>query len=118
MPGISNSAGNLSHHLAGNLRHFIGAVLGNTGYIRDRELEFSSQHANVKLLQALIDSTISEITPVLDQLDTEKLSEEFPKEISGIKRDTLFVLFHLITHLSCHLGQINYHRRMISTHEM
>ena len=29
---IKNSAGNLCFHLLGNLNHFIGAILGNTGY--------------------------------------------------------------------------------------
>ncbi len=35
---ISNSAGNLCLHLIGNLNHFIGATVGNTGYVRQREL--------------------------------------------------------------------------------
>jgi hypothetical protein len=38
---IANSAGNLTLHLVGNINHFIGAQLGNTGYVRHRELEFS-----------------------------------------------------------------------------
>ncbi len=40
-PGVANSAGNLALHVAGNLQHFIGAGLGATGYVRNRELEFS-----------------------------------------------------------------------------
>ena len=38
--GISNSGGNLTLHLIGNLNHFIGATLGNTGYVRERDKEF------------------------------------------------------------------------------
>ena len=38
---VSNSAGNLCLHLVGNLNHFIGAVLGDSGYVRQRDLEFS-----------------------------------------------------------------------------
>ena len=29
---VKNSAGNLCLHLCGNLQHFIGAALGNSGY--------------------------------------------------------------------------------------
>ncbi|HCX22935.1 MAG TPA: DinB superfamily protein, partial [Cytophagales bacterium] len=42
--GINNSAGTLTLHLIGNLNHFFGAILGNTGYIRNREAEFSDRN--------------------------------------------------------------------------
>jgi uncharacterized damage-inducible protein DinB len=114
-PGTSNSAGNLTLHLAGNLRHFIGAVLGGTGYVRDRDSEFSTKNMAIKELDALLEVTLKEITPVLRQLDPEVLSKEFPKEVGGIKRDTAYVLLHLAGHLSYHLGQVNYHRRILSS---
>jgi len=38
---VKNSAGNLCLHLCGNLQTYIGAVLGGTGYVRDRDAEFS-----------------------------------------------------------------------------
>ena len=41
---IKNSAGNLCLHLCGNLQHFIGAVLGNSGYVRNRDAEFSRKN--------------------------------------------------------------------------
>jgi Protein of unknown function (DUF1572) len=117
-PGISNCAGNLSLHIAGNLRHFIGAVLGKTGYVRDRDLEFTQKDVTLAQLDALIDTTIAEVTNTLKQLDPAILTSEFPKEVGGLKRDTLFVLLHLMSHLSYHLGQINYHRRIVSSLEM
>jgi hypothetical protein len=40
-PGMGNPAGNLALHVAGNLQHYVGAVLGGTGYERRREAEFS-----------------------------------------------------------------------------
>ena len=46
--GISNSAGNLALHICGNLRHFVGNTLGNSGYIRQRDLEFSSKDIPIK----------------------------------------------------------------------
>ena len=114
-PGTTNSAGNLALHLAGNLRHFIGAVLGHTGYIRDRESEFTLKNIPVEELIRLIDTTINEITPALNNLEPDKLNAEFPKEVGGMKRDTSFVLLHLLGHFSYHLGQVNYHRRIISS---
>ncbi len=45
---IKNSAGNLCLHLCGNLQHFIGAVLGNSGYIRNRDAEFSRKNVPIQ----------------------------------------------------------------------
>ena len=47
---ISNSAGNLCLHVCGNLQHFIGAVLGNSGYGRNREAEFNKKNVNLQQL--------------------------------------------------------------------
>src|SRR5688500_18369221 len=73
-PGTANSGGNLILHLAGNLRHFIGAVLGNTGYIRQRDLEFSEKNVSKSDLEALIDITIQEVNDTLSKLDTAVLN--------------------------------------------
>ena len=45
---VKNSAGNLCLHLCGNLQHFIGAVLGNSGYVRNRDAEFTRKNVPVK----------------------------------------------------------------------
>ncbi len=42
--GINNSAGNLALHIIGNLNHFIGAQLGNSGFIRNRHAEFDLEN--------------------------------------------------------------------------
>jgi len=40
----------LALHICGNLQHFVGAILGNTGYIRERDLEFTQkEYPAVKL---------------------------------------------------------------------
>ena len=39
-----NSGGTLARHLVGNVEHFVGAVLGGTGYVRDRDGEFSQRN--------------------------------------------------------------------------
>lgn len=114
-PGTSNSAGNLSLHLVGNLRHFIGNELGKSGYVRQRDQEFSLKNVNLSELDQLIAICSSEVSAALDSLDPADLKKEFPKDVGGIKRDTSFVLLHLLGHFSYHLGQINYHRRIIES---
>ncbi|MGC4104567.1 DinB family protein [Ferruginibacter sp.] len=112
--GIGNSGGNLCLHLLGNLNHFIGAVLGNTGYVREREKEFNLKDIPQKDLCAHIEQTISIVNTTLSKLTAEDLEKNFPIEVFGKPLTTGFLLVHLTTHLSYHLGQINYHRRLLA----
>lgn len=111
--GISNSAGNLCLHLAGNLNHFIGATLGNTGYVRHRDDEFSLKNIPRQDLILNIENCILIIKATLNDLPEADLEKDFPLEVFGGKIKTEFMLVHLATHLSYHLGQINYHRRLL-----
>ncbi|KPE50640.1 DinB superfamily protein [Chryseobacterium indologenes] len=110
---ISNSAGNLCLHLIGNLNHFIGACLGNTGYIRNRDLEFSLKNIPKTELTEKVEATLTMINHVLSQLTPEDLEKEYPLVVFEDKMTTGYFLIHLITHLDYHLGQINYHRRLL-----
>ena len=110
---ILNSAGNLCLHLIGNLNHFIGAEIGKTGYIRERELEFSQKNIP---RQELIEK-LEQVTKIVDD-SIESLSEEELHQLStspkfAEKQTVLFLLLHLHAHLNYHLGQINYHRRLL-----
>lgn len=110
--GISNSAGNLTLHLIGNLNHFIGATLGKTGYVRYRDLEFSKKDIPRAELISDLDKTIEMLKAVLGNLSNEELDREH--EFMKDKQDsTGHFLIHLFGHLSYHLGQINYHRRLL-----
>lgn len=110
---ISNSAGNLCLHLVGNLNHFVGTILGNSDYVRNRELEFSQKNIHRTELTAQIDRTIATINRSLEKLSAEDLEKEFPVESLGYKMTTGYFLIHLFGHLGYHLGQINYHRRLL-----
>ncbi len=112
--GISNSAGNLCLHLNGNLRHFIGAVLGKSGYVRDRPTEFAAKNISRATLLSQIEETISIVTNTLEQLSEADLQADYPEEKRGEIVKTEHMLLHLFGHLSYHLGQINYHRRLVS----
>ncbi|MBL7693682.1 MAG: DUF1572 family protein [Ferruginibacter sp.] len=110
---ISNSAGNLCLHLLGNLNHFIGATLGHTGYVRHRDDEFSLKNIPRQDLLLNISNCLLIVTETLQKLTEKDLAADFPIEVFGKKDSTEYMLIHLATHLSYHLGQINYHRRLI-----
>jgi uncharacterized damage-inducible protein DinB len=110
---ISNSAGNLTLHLIGNLNTYIGAEIGKTAYIRDRPLEFSLKDIPATELISKIQETIVVVNDALDSLSTEDLEAIYPQIVFEKEMTTGFFLVHLSTHLAYHLGQINYHRRMI-----
>ncbi len=111
--GIANSAGNLCLHIIGNLSHFIGATLGNTGYIRRREDEFSLKNILRQDLITNIENCILIVKTTLQKLTAADLEKDFPLEKHGSIVSTAHMLLHLLGHLSYHLGQINYHRRLL-----
>ena len=110
---IANSAGNLCLHLIGNLNTYIGAQFGKTNYIRHRELEFSSKDIPRTELVKSINETIAVVDKALDKLTDDQLKEEYPILVFEQKTSTEYFLVHLTTHLNYHLGQINYHRRLL-----
>lgn len=113
-PGeITNSAGNLGLHLVGNLNHFIGAALGNTGYIRQRDLEFSLKDVPRIELIKQIDDTIVIVENTLAKLTPQDLEQQYKHRVFEKPTSTEYFLLHLAMHLAYHLGQVNYHRRLI-----
>lgn len=109
---IANSAGNLCLHLVGNLDTYIGATLGNTGYVRDRDAEFALKNIPRSELIQRIESTLTTIQRVVPALTNEQLKAEYPLLVLKEKTTTEYFLIHLAMHLSYHLGQVNYHRRL------
>lgn len=112
--GITNSGGNLSLHLAGNLRHFFGAVLGGTGYVRDRDNEFSSGYVPRATLLTEIDAALADVIATLENLSDEDFEKTYPIEVFDRPMTTGYFLTHLATHFNYHLGQVNYHRRLVA----
>lgn len=110
---ISNSAGNLTLHLIGNLNTYIGAELGKSDYVRNRPLEFSLKDIPKTQLLSDIDKTLEIVINTLNLLTVEDLEKTYPQLVFEKEMTTGYFLVHLSTHLAYHLGQINYHRRMI-----
>ncbi len=111
--GIHNTAGNLAAHLLGNLNHFIGTALGHTGYVRDRIAEFADKNISRQVLltsvadtQAMVVHTIRGIADFQANYPTS--FREDPSTVGG-------QLHRLLAHLAYHVGQINYHRRLLTT---
>src|SRR5450432_248536 len=110
---IANSAGNLCLHLVGNLNTYIGATLGHTGYIRQSDIEFSVKNIPRQELLQKIEGTIDVIEKTFENFSDEQLEKEFPLLVFDKMSTTGYMLIHLATHLGYHLGQVNYHRRLL-----
>jgi uncharacterized damage-inducible protein DinB len=113
-PGISNSAGNLVLHLTGNLRHFFGATFGDTGYMRDRAAEFATKSLSREGLRREIAAAIDDVETSLGRIDESQLDRAYPLAIAERQVRTADFLAHLAVHLTYHLGQIDYHRRLLT----
>ena len=114
VPGVANVGGTLVLHLAGNLQHFLGARLGKTGYLRNRDAEFSRRDVARATLLAEIDAAERAIAAGFSEVTDTQLSDELPEVIGGKRFMTGDYLMHLTTHLAYHLGQVDYHRRVVT----
>lgn len=112
--GITNPAGNLTLHLCGNLQYYVGAVLGNTGYVRNRDLEFTAKDKSRADLLSELERTRAAVNTTLPALSDAQLQSEYPVDVFGKPMKTLYFLIHLTAHFSYHLGQVNYHRRLVA----
>ena len=113
VPDVNNSAGNLTLHLIGNLNHYIGKNMGDTGYVRDRDKEFSTTFVSREELLLMLDETNHMITDSILQFPEDWFSRTYP---GGALKEPMtyeYYMFHLVSHLNYHLGQINYHRRLL-----
>jgi uncharacterized damage-inducible protein DinB len=111
---IKNSAGNLALHLCGNLQHYIGKVLGGSDYIRNRDNEFAAKNIPQSQLISEIKKTKDHLTHTLKNLDTSLLRTEYPEKVFDYSMTVMYFMMHLHAHLNYHLGQVNYHRRLVA----
>ncbi|HUF36680.1 MAG TPA: DUF664 domain-containing protein [Gemmatimonadales bacterium] len=113
-PGIANSAGTLALHLAGNVQHYLGHTLGGTGYRRDRPAEFAERDVpRVELLRR-IDAARAAMRAAAARAGNQPPDADFPEVVGGVRVNTDEYLIHLLAHFAYHLGQIDYHRRLVT----
>lgn len=113
-PGCSNSAANLALHVAGNLRHYVGAVLGRSGYVRDRNREFGRRSGSRSDVKEEVRAAIHDVAAVLPALPDAAFATDFPEEVNGLRLRTDRFLMHLCAHAAYHLGQADSVRRVVT----
>ena len=112
--GITNPGGNLALHLAGNIQYFIGNVLGKNGYVRNREAEFANKDVPRAELLREIDNAIAAVETGMSTITEADLAKPYPEAVGGVNSTTGAFLAHFATHLAYHLGQVDYHRRILT----
>jgi len=110
---VKNSSGNLVLHIIGGLNHFFGAILAHTGYVRNRDLEFSKKGVARKDLVAQLEALIPMVSATLASITPEQMEAEYPIPFDDAKNSNSYVLVRLLAHLGYHLGQVNYLRRIL-----
>lgn len=114
VPGVTNSAGNLALHVCGNLKHFVGAVLGDSGYLRTRDAEFATRSGRREDVTRQLHETASVVGETLARLPAEALARPYPQKVANLELPCGLFLMHLAVHLSFHLGQAGYLRRIVT----
>lgn len=112
--GVNNSAGSLARHLTGGLSHFIGTVIGDNGYVRNREEEFGGPPVTRAELERRIDVALASVDDGLSAINDFDLEKPYPVELAGMTFTIGRFLIHLVGHFGYHLGQIDYHRRLVT----
>jgi uncharacterized damage-inducible protein DinB len=110
---IKNSGGNLCLHICGNLQHFLGHIILENDYLRDRKYEFEGGPESRDQLYVKIDNTKKVIEELAEKWTEESCAADYPIDVLGYKMSTAYFLVHLYGHLNYHMGQINYHRRLM-----
>jgi hypothetical protein len=111
-PGFTNSAGNLTLHLEGNLREYVGRQLGGILYERDRPAEFATRGVAKGELLARVTRLRQDVPAVIAALHDDTLDAIYPEAALGVPLTTRQFLIHLQGHLNYHLGQIDCLRRV------
>ncbi|MEL6824081.1 MAG: DinB family protein, partial [Calditrichota bacterium] len=91
-----------------------GVMLGGSSYVRNRKHEFTGRNIPRVEILATIDEAISEVPNVIRELEDETMESEYPLELAGVRFNKGDFLLHLLSHLAYHLGQIDYHRRIVT----
>jgi hypothetical protein len=114
LPGVTNSGGNLALHVCGNLEHFVGAVLGGSGYVRDRDAEFQTRGGRREDVARRLRETATVVGETLARLPAAVLEGPYPQPVAGLELPCRLFLAHLAVHLAFHLGQAGYLRRVVT----
>ena len=110
---VTNSAGNLCLHLVGNLNTYVGKNMGHSEYVRDRDAEFNLKNVPKEKLVQQVAETKEIVLSTLKIMTADDLKQSHVEKVFDYEMTNEFFLIHLVAHLSYHLGQINYIRRIL-----
>ncbi len=82
--------------------------------MRDRDAEFSQRNLPRAKLLEQVQAAAAAVESALPGFPDERLEDEFPEPVLGQSVKTGDFLVHLTSHLAYHLGQVDYHRRLIT----
>lgn len=104
-----NSFGHLVLHLTGNLNYYIGAQIAGTGYVRDRDREFTDSlpPAKAEALQRF-DEAIAMVVRTLAEQTAETWSQEYEAIGAAMCPTRFSILLRCSAHLFHHIGQMIY----------
>lgn len=104
-----NSVGHLVLHLTGNLSYYVGAQSAKTGYVRNRDLEFSEPR---KLPKAEIlrkfDETIAMVIGTVEKQTEADWTAPYTAEREPDSKNRITLILRCASHLYHHVGQIIY----------
>jgi hypothetical protein len=110
-----NSVGHLVLHLTGNLNYYIGARVAETGYVRDRDREFTEKQPPPKeeALRAF-DRTIAMVTATIRKQQAEDWGKAYSAELEPEAADRFQIFARCAGHAYHHVGQIIYLSRELA----
>jgi hypothetical protein len=107
-------AGNICLYLTGNLQHYIGNIVGDSGYIRNKEAEMKARNLSRERLTEEIDATRNTVVNTLEEVSKTDLQKIFPTNEFEEPVTTEYYLIHLLKNFSFYFGQIKYHHQLVS----
>lgn len=110
-----NSVGHLVLHLTGNLSYYIGARIAETGYVRDRDREFTDAHPPRKdeALRAF-DRTVAMVVATIRKQRSEDWGKPYTAEREPLAKDRFDIFVRCAGHAYHHVGQIVYLSRELA----
>ena len=106
---FGNSFGHLMLHLTGNLNYYIGAIVAGTGYVRDRDREFS-EAARPRKDEVL--RRFGEAVAMVARTARSQAENDWSKSYTAAREedaeDRFSIFLRCATHLHHHMGQMTY----------
>jgi uncharacterized damage-inducible protein DinB len=104
-----NSVGHLVLHLTGNLSYYVGARIAGTGYVRNRDLEFTEPRLLPKAdTMRRFDETIAMVIASIEKQTEADWTTPYTAEREPDSKNRVTLFLRCASHLYHHVGQIVY----------